>query len=128
MIVGLLFIAIIWCLRGFLSYKQVVHNSCNMGTRGLPDIYTLSPRACGPRALGVYIRQTTRAHVTTIYCMDHVSFLQMLPTQQIFRKPPDTSRLAGQCRHLRVHLLTDKGPFGSGRSSFFLFSKYLTLF
>ena len=45
MIVGLLFIAIIWCLRGFLSYKQVVHNSCNMGTRGLPDIYTLSPRA-----------------------------------------------------------------------------------
>ena len=61
MIVGLLFIAIIWCLRGFLSYKQVVHNSCNMGTRGLPDIYTLSPRA-----LGVYIRQTTRAHVTTI--------------------------------------------------------------
>ena len=39
MIVGLLFIAIIWCLRGFLSYKQVVHNSCNMGTRGLPDIH-----------------------------------------------------------------------------------------
>ena len=29
-------------------------------------IYTLSPRACGPRGLGVYIRQTTRAHVTTI--------------------------------------------------------------
>ena len=62
------FIAIIWCLCGFLSYKPVVYNSCNMGTRGLPDIYTLSPRACGPRALGVYIRQTTRAHVTTIYC------------------------------------------------------------
>ena len=37
-----------------------------MSTRGLPDIYTLSPRACGPHALGVYIRQTTRAHVTTI--------------------------------------------------------------
>ena len=36
-----------------------------MGTRGLPDIYTLSPRACGPQALGVYIRQTTLAHVTT---------------------------------------------------------------
>ena len=52
MIVGLLFIAIIWCLRGFLSFTQVVHNSCNMDTRGLPDIYTL--------------RQTTRAHVTTI--------------------------------------------------------------
>ena len=39
-------------------------NSCNIGTRGLPDIHTLSPRACGPRALGVYIRQTTCAHVT----------------------------------------------------------------
>ena len=66
MIVGLLFIAIIWCLCGFLSYKQVVHNSCNMGTHGLPDIYTLSPWACGCCALGVYIRQTTHAHVTTI--------------------------------------------------------------
>ena len=61
-----MFIAIIWCLRGFLSYKQVVHNSCNMGTRGLSDIYTLSPRACGPRALDVYIRQTTCAYVTNI--------------------------------------------------------------
>ena len=35
-----------------------------MGTRGLPEIYILSPRACGPRALDVYIRQTTHAHVT----------------------------------------------------------------
>ena len=78
MIVGLLFIAIIWCLRGFLSYKQVVHNSCHMGTRGLPDIYTLSPRACGPRALGVYIRQTTRAHVTTIQCKVNANILANL--------------------------------------------------
>ena len=39
-----------------------------MCTRGLPDIYTLSPRACSPRASGVYIRQTTRAHgITTKY-------------------------------------------------------------
>ena len=68
MIVGLMFIVIIWCLRGFLSYKQVVHNSCNMGTRGLPDIYTLSPRACSPCALGLYIRQATRAHVTAMKC------------------------------------------------------------
>ena len=52
---------IIWCLRGFLSDKQVVHNSCNIGTRGLPNLYTLSPRG-----LGVYIRQTAHAHVTTI--------------------------------------------------------------
>ena len=32
-----------------------------MGTRGSPDIYTLSPRASG-----VYIRQTTLAHGITI--------------------------------------------------------------
>ena len=46
----------------------MVHNSCNMCIRGLPDMYTLSPRACGPRASGVHIRQTTHAHVTTITC------------------------------------------------------------
>ena len=46
----------------------MVHNGYTMCTRGLPDIYTLSPRACGPRALGVYIRQTTHAHgITTKY-------------------------------------------------------------
>ena len=37
-----------------------------MGTRDLPDMYALSPRACGPRALGIHIRQIPRAHVTTI--------------------------------------------------------------
>ena len=41
--------------------KKVLHNSYTMCTRGSPDIYTLSPRA-----LGVYIRQTTRAHGITI--------------------------------------------------------------
>ena len=45
---------------------KVLHISYTMSTRGSPDIYTLSPRACGPRALGVYIRQTTRAHGITI--------------------------------------------------------------
>ena len=44
----------------------VLHISYTMCTRGFPDIYTLSPRACGPRVLGVYIRQTTRAHGITI--------------------------------------------------------------
>ena len=44
----------------------MVHNSCNMCTHGFPDMYTLSPRACSPRASGVHIRQSTRAHVTTI--------------------------------------------------------------
>ena len=46
--------------------KKVLHNSYTMCTRGSPDIYTLGPRACGPQALGVYMRQTTRAHGITI--------------------------------------------------------------
>ena len=45
---------------------EVLHSSYTMGTRGLPNIYTLSPQACGPRASGVYIRQTTRARGITI--------------------------------------------------------------
>ena len=41
-----------------------------MCTHGLPDIYSRSLRATGPQALGVYIRQTTRAHGITIkYCI-----------------------------------------------------------
>ena len=47
---------------------EVSHNSCNMCTRVLPDMYTLIPRACGPRDSGVHIRQNTRVHVTTINC------------------------------------------------------------
>ena len=39
-----------------------------MDTSVLPDMYTLIPRACGPRASGVHIRQNTHAHVTTIKC------------------------------------------------------------
>ena len=47
-----------------------------MCTHGSPDIYTLSPRACGPRASGVYIRQTTRAHGITIkYCSRATSYI-----------------------------------------------------
>ena len=44
----------------------MVHISYTMSTRGLPDMYTLSPQACGPQALGVHIRQTTRVHGITI--------------------------------------------------------------
>ena len=40
-----------------------------MCTRGLPDMYALSPRACGPRASDIHIRQIPRAHVTTITYM-----------------------------------------------------------
>ena len=43
-----------------------IFNSYTMGTSGLPDIYTRSPRAAGPRAEGVYIRRTTSAHDITI--------------------------------------------------------------
>ena len=46
--------------------KQVIINSCNMGTSVLPDMYTRSPRAAGPRDEGVHIRQNTSAHVATI--------------------------------------------------------------
>ena len=47
---------------------KVLHISCNMGTRDLHDMYALSPRACGPQALGMHIRQITCVHVTTITC------------------------------------------------------------
>ena len=39
----------------------MAHNSYTMCIRGLPDMYTLSPRASG-----VHIRQTTHAHGITI--------------------------------------------------------------
>ena len=52
----------------------MLHISCNIGTRDLPDMYALSPWALGihdmyalsPRALGIHIRQITSAYVTTI--------------------------------------------------------------
>ena len=45
----------------------MLHSSYTMGTHDSPtNIYTLSIRACGPRALGVYIKQTTCAHGITI--------------------------------------------------------------
>ena len=70
MIVGLLFIAIIWCLSGFLSYKQVVHNSFNTGTRGLPDIYTLSPWAAA-LVLWVYISGKPLKPILQLYNVDN---------------------------------------------------------
>ena len=39
---------------------EVLHISCNMGTRDLPDMYAQSPRA-----EGIHIRQIPSAHVTT---------------------------------------------------------------
>ena len=43
-----------------------LYRSYTMCTHGLCDMYTLSPWACSPQALSVYIRQTTRAHGITI--------------------------------------------------------------
>ena len=55
---------------------SITFDSCNMGTRDLPDMYALSPalviclicmpKARGLRAEGIHIRQITSAHVTTI--------------------------------------------------------------
>ena len=43
---------------------KVLPSICNMGTHGLPDMFTLSPQAHGSHASDVHIRQTTHAHVT----------------------------------------------------------------
>ena len=54
----------------------MAHISYTMSTRGLPDMYTLSPRACGPRASGVHIRQTTRVHGITITYTTMTSYIK----------------------------------------------------
>ena len=49
--------------------KHVICNSCNMGTRDLPDMYAQGPRATDLWAEGIHIRQITRAHVTSNICI-----------------------------------------------------------
>ena len=44
----------------------MAHNSYTICTRGLPYMYTLSPRSCGPNASGVPIRHPICAHGITI--------------------------------------------------------------
>ena len=56
----------------------VLHISYNMCSRDLPDMYALSPRACGPRASGVHIRQIPPAHVTTYTCIPGKAQVLML--------------------------------------------------
>ena len=52
---------------GRIKAKTGLFISYTMGMNGLPDIYTQSPSATGPRAEGVYIRWTTSAHgITTM--------------------------------------------------------------
>ena len=47
-------------------HSYLIRNSCNIGTSDLPDMYAQSPRAAGPRAEGIHIRQIMSAYVTTI--------------------------------------------------------------
>ena len=46
--------------------EYAAHISYTMCARDLTDIYTLSPPACGPQALGVYISQIPHTHGITI--------------------------------------------------------------
>ena len=50
---------------------EVIHITCNMGSRDLPDIYAL-----GPRASGIHIRQIPPAHVTTYACGYYKVFIE----------------------------------------------------
>ena len=49
----------------FYNHMQLISgytfNSCNMGRRVLPDMYTRIPRATGPRDEGGHIRQNPLA-------------------------------------------------------------------
>ena len=47
------------------SKPQNLSNSCNIGISDLPDMYAQSPRAAGPRAEVIHMRQITSAYVTT---------------------------------------------------------------
>ena len=45
-----------------MATKCYINNTCNMCIRDLPDMNALIPRACGPWALGIHIRQIPHAH------------------------------------------------------------------
>ena len=54
----------------------MAHISYTMSTRGLPDMYTLSPRACDPRASGVHTYQANHScpwYNYNIYLLDILS-------------------------------------------------------
>ena len=53
----------------------MIYITCTMAAWDFADIYTRSPRACGPRALGVYISKIPRSHGITItytYTISHI--------------------------------------------------------
>ena len=46
----------------------------------LPDMYALSPWACGPWALGIHIRKIPHGHVRTITCSyGCIKFMHIIP-------------------------------------------------
>ena len=53
-----------------------------MAIRDLPDMYVLSPWACGPRASGIHIRQIPHGHVTTITCI----YIYFYPTEALIQR------------------------------------------
>ena len=60
-----------------LRYKSVTCNSCNMGTRDLPDIYARGLQARGLRA---YISGKSREHMLQVIRMYHFHALLMHTT------------------------------------------------
>ena len=78
----------------------MAHNSYTMCIRGLPDMYTLSPRACGPRASGVHIRQTTHAHGITI------TYTMMSHTSKEFQGIYIYTHIHCECEFVYTYILT----------------------
>ena len=50
----------------YIYIISYICKSCNMAMRDLPDMYAKSPRAAGPRAEGIRIRQIMNGHITAI--------------------------------------------------------------
>ena len=48
-----------------LALTEILHSSCKIGTRDLPELYACGPWAA-PWTLGIHFRQITCAYVTTI--------------------------------------------------------------
>ena len=69
--------------------------SCNMGGRDLPDMYAQNPRAAGPRAEGIHIRQIPTAHVTSdmYHFWDSKNLLKKIKAQNHI----DLLRLCKEC-------------------------------
>ena len=63
----------------------------------LPDMYTQSPMAAGPRVEGVHIRQTTNARGITVMCHNSPSLGELEAAQ------------ASKCASLQAHCTYREG-------------------